>query len=211
LALCVLLLATTAFAAEPTTRPADSSATSQPAAIKEKVSYGIGRSIATQMMQSGLDLDTLDLDQLVLGLKEQFASVKSKYTAKEIQEAMQVMQADVMNKQAKKAAEAGEKNKKEGQAFLEANGKKEGVKTTKSGLQYKVIQEGDPRGTAPGYTDTVSVNYKGTLLDGKQFDASEEHGGPATFRVNGVIKGWTVVLQLMKPGAKYQVFIPSDL
>jgi FKBP-type peptidyl-prolyl cis-trans isomerase len=108
-----------------------------------------------------------------------------------------------------KQKEAGEKNKTEGAKFLEENKKKEGVKTTASGLQYKALKEGN--GAQPKATDTVTVNYRGTLINGTEFDSSYKRGQPATFPVNGVIKGWTEALQLMKVGSKYQLFIPSNL
>jgi FKBP-type peptidyl-prolyl cis-trans isomerase len=104
---------------------------------------------------------------------------------------------------------AGEKNAAEGAKFLEENKKKEGVKTTSSGLQYKVLKEGT--GAQPKATDTVTVNYRGTLINGKEFDSSYQRGQPATFPLNGVIKGWTEGLQLMKQGAKYQLFVPPNL
>jgi FKBP-type peptidyl-prolyl cis-trans isomerase FklB len=103
----------------------------------------------------------------------------------------------------------GEKNKKEGEAFLAENKKKEGVKTLPSGLQYKVIKEGT--GKSPKATDKVSTHYRGTLIDGTEFDSSYKRGQPATFPVNGVIPGWTEALQLMKVGSKWQLFIPSKL
>jgi FKBP-type peptidyl-prolyl cis-trans isomerase FklB len=108
-----------------------------------------------------------------------------------------------------KQKEAGEKNKGEGTKFLDENKKKEGVKTTASGLQYKVLKEGN--GAQPKKTDTVTVNYRGTLINGTEFDSSYKRGQPATFPVNGVIPGWTEALQLMKVGSKYQLFIPSNL
>ena len=103
----------------------------------------------------------------------------------------------------------GEKNKQEGEAFLAENKKKEGVKTLPSGLQYKVITEGT--GKSPKASDTVTVNYRGTLIDGTEFDSSYKRGQAASFQVNGVIKGWTEALQLMKEGAKWQLFVPSNL
>jgi FKBP-type peptidyl-prolyl cis-trans isomerase FklB len=103
----------------------------------------------------------------------------------------------------------GEKNKKEGEAFLAANKKKEGVITLPSGFQYKAIKEGT--GKTPKATDTVTVNYRGTLIDGTEFDSSYKRGQPATFRVNGVIAGWTEALQLMKEGSKWELFIPANL
>jgi len=102
-----------------------------------------------------------------------------------------------------------EKNKKEGEAFLEENKKKKGVKTTKSGLQYEVVKKG--RGRKPGKNDTVKINYKGLLIDGTEFDSSYKRGEPASFRVNGVIPGWSEALKLMRPGSQYRLYIPSDL
>ena len=104
---------------------------------------------------------------------------------------------------------AGMQNKQLGDAFLAENSKKAGVQVTNSGLQYKVIKAGT--GATPGPTDTVKCNYRGTLIDGTEFDASANHGGPASFPVNRVIPGWTEALQLMKVGAKWQLFIPAEL
>ena len=105
--------------------------------------------------------------------------------------------------------QAAEKNTTEGEKFLTENKNKPGVKTTASGLQYKVLKEGS--GSPPKETDTVVVNYRGTLIDGTEFDSSYKRGEPATFPVNRVIKGWTEALQLMKPGSKSQLFIPANL
>ena len=118
---------------------------------------------------------------------------------------MMAFQKEVMAKQ----AEVAKKNKTEGDAFLAENKKKEGVKTLPSGLQYKVIKAGT--GKKPKMNDTVTVNYRGTLIDGTEFDNSYKRGQPATFQVNGVIPGWTEALQLMEQGAKWQLFIPSNL
>jgi FKBP-type peptidyl-prolyl cis-trans isomerase FklB len=112
-------------------------------------------------------------------------------------------------KQQEKMQEEGSVNKKEGDAFLAANKGKDGVVTLPSGLQYKIIKEGT--GPKPTTNDTVMCNYKGTLIDGKEFDSSYKRGQPATFPVGGVIKGWTEALQLMPVGSKWQLFIPSDL
>jgi len=114
-----------------------------------------------------------------------------------------------MAKQTEKMTAVAGKNKKEGETFLAENMKKEGVKTLASGLQYKVITEGT--GKMPKATDTVTTNYRGTLVDGTEFDSSYKRGEPATFPVNGVIAGWTEALQLMKTGAKWQLFVPSNL
>ena len=109
----------------------------------------------------------------------------------------------------KRLAQAAEKNRKDGEAFLEANKKKEGVVTTNSGLQYKVLKSGS--GPSPQPTDQVTVNYKGTLLTGEQFDSSYDRGQPATFGVKDVIPGWTGALQLMKVGDKWEIYIPANL
>jgi FKBP-type peptidyl-prolyl cis-trans isomerase FklB len=108
-----------------------------------------------------------------------------------------------------KQKEEGAANKKDGDAFLAANKGKDGVVTLPSGLQYKILKQGN--GPKPTANDTVECNYRGTLIDGKEFDASSKHGGPASFPVGGVIKGWTEALQLMPVGSKWQLFVPADL
>jgi len=125
--------------------------------------------------------------------------------ATEIQAFQKEMQAKMVAEMQALAA----KNKAAGEAFLAENAKKEGVVVTDSGLQYKIIEEGE--GPSPGPSDMATVNYRGTLIDGTQFDSSYDRGQPATFPVGGVIAGWTEALQLMKPGAKWQLFIPADL
>lgn len=119
------------------------------------------------------------------------------------------LQKELQEKRQAKMKIQGEKNMKEGEAFLAANAKKEGVKTLPSGLQYKVITEG--KGKSPSATDTVSVQYTGKLIDGTVFDSSYKRGQPATFAVNGVIKGWTEALQLMKEGSKWELYVPANL
>ena len=127
----------------------------------------------------------------------------------EREKTLQAFQKEMMEKQIAASKEAGAKNQAEGEKFLAENKKKEGVKTTVSGLQYKVLKEG--AGPSPKETDTVVTNYRGTLIDGTEFDSSYKRNEPATFQVNRVIKGWLEPLQLMKPGAKYQLVIPSSL
>jgi FKBP-type peptidyl-prolyl cis-trans isomerase FklB len=143
-------------------------------------------------------------DLLAAGIKDSIAG-KTQLTQDQVKEVMAQFEKDMEQKQ--KAA--GEKNKADGVKFLEENKKKEGVKTTASGLEYKVIKEGT--GPQPKATDMVTVNYRGTLIDGTEFDSSYKRGQPATFPLNGVIKGWTEGLQLMKQGGKYQFFVPSNL
>jgi len=123
----------------------------------------------------------------------------------EVRDTMMAFEKDMQQKQ----AETAQKNVAEADKFLAANKTKEGVKSTESGLQYKVLKEGS--GAQPKSSDTVTVNYRGTLIDGTEFDSSYKRGQPATFPVGGVIKGWTEALQLMKVGSKLQLFIPANL
>jgi FKBP-type peptidyl-prolyl cis-trans isomerase FklB len=122
---------------------------------------------------------------------------------------MAAFQKEMMAKQQELAKKLGEKNKKEGEAFLSENRKKEGIKALPSGLQYKVVKAGT--GKKPKSTDTVTTHYRGTLIDGTEFDSSYRRGQPASFPVSGVIAGWTEALQLMEEGAKWQLFIPPNL
>jgi FKBP-type peptidyl-prolyl cis-trans isomerase FklB len=186
---------------------------------KQQVSYGIGLGLARQLKGQVQQLE-LDQETLLRGIKDGLADAP-KLTDQEIQQAFRVFQKEMAGKQKeameKRAAAAmspdqkaqADKNKKEGESFLAANAKKPGVKTLPSGLQYKVIQEGT--GKTPKESDTVVTNYRGTLIDGTEFDASANHGGPATFGVGDVIPGWIEALQLMKVGSKWQLYIPSDL
>ena len=168
---------------------------------KDKVSYSIGMNIGLNLSRQKVDINP---DILAAGIKDAIAG-KPQLTQDQVKEVMGQFEKDMEQKQ--KAA--GEKNKADGAKFLEDNKKKEGVKTTGSGLQYKVVKEGS--GAQPKATDMVTVNYRGTLIDGTEFDSSYKRGQPATFPLNGVIKGWTEGLQLMKPGGKYQFFVPSNL
>lgn len=173
---------------------------------KDKVSYIIGVDIGGNLKNRSIDVDT---DLLMKGVKDGLAGNKPILSETEIKETMTAFKEEMQKKQQEETKQLGEKNKKEGEAFLAENKKKEGVKTLADGLQYKVITEGT--GKSPKATDTVTVNYRGTFIDGKEFDSSYKRGQPASFTVNGVIKGWTEALQLMKEGSKWQLFIPSDL
>src|SRR5438046_10645498 len=168
---------------------------------KDKVSYSIGMNIGFNLSRQKVDVNP---DILAAGIKDSLAG-KPQLTPEQVKEVMAQFEKDMEAKQ----KQAGEKNKTEGVKFLDDNKKKSDVKTSASGLQYKVIKEGT--GAKPKATDTVSVNYRGTLIDGTEFDSSYKRAQPATFPVNGVIKGWTEALQLMKVGSKYQLFIPSNL
>jgi FKBP-type peptidyl-prolyl cis-trans isomerase FklB len=173
---------------------------------KSKVSYAIGMNVGTNLKRRDIEID---VDQFMEGVKNSIGIGTAKMTDQEVSEALSQFGQQMMAKQQEKMRRQGETNKAAGQAFLEANKSKPGVITTTNGLQYKVITEGS--GDSPGPEDTVTVNYRGTLIDGTEFDSSEKAGHPVTLRVNGVIRGWTEALTQMKPGAKWQLFIPSDL
>ena len=168
---------------------------------KDKVSYSIGLNIGFNLKKQNVSINP---DTFTLGLKDAMAG-KPQMTEEQVKETMTAFEKEMIDKQ--KAA--GVKNGADGEKFLAENKKKEGVKTTASGLQYKVIKEGS--GAQPKETDTVMANYRGTLIDGTEFDSSYKRGQPATFPLSGVIKGWTEALQLMKVGSKYQLFIPANL
>lgn len=173
---------------------------------KDKVSYSIGLDMGASLKNNEIDVDP---NIVARGIKDSLSGGKRLMTDQEVQETLTALRTELIAKQQERQKTLAEKNKKEGEAFLAANAKKEGVKTLPSGLQYKVITEG--KGKSPKATDTVTVNYRGTLIDGTEFDSSYKRGEPATFQVNGVIKGWTEALQLMKEGSKWQLFIPSNL
>jgi FKBP-type peptidyl-prolyl cis-trans isomerase FklB len=169
---------------------------------KEKISYILGMDIGNNLKRQSIDVDT---SILARGVKDAFSGSQPLLTEQDIRETMAAFQKEMMAKQ----EELAKKNKKEGEAFLAGNKKKEGVKILSSGLQYKVVKAGT--GKKPKLTDTVTVNYRGTLINGTEFDSSLRRGQPASFQVNGVIPGWTEALQLMEEGAKWQLFIPSNL
>lgn len=173
---------------------------------KEKLSYAMGVDMGNNLKRQSIDIDP---DVLARGLKDSLLGGKTLMNDAEILEVKNTFQREMMKKQEEERKKLSETNKKEGAAFLEENKKKEGFKTLPSGLQYKVIAEGN--GKSPKTTDTVTVNYRGTLIDGTEFDSSYKRGQPATFPVNGVIPGWTEALQLMNEGAKWQIVIPSNL
>jgi FKBP-type peptidyl-prolyl cis-trans isomerase FklB len=143
------------------------------------------------------------------GFKDALGGSKSLLTDDEIKAALTQLRNDINQQQQAKAQEASGPNRKEGEAFLATNKAKEGVVTLPSGLQYKILTAGT--GPKPAATDTVTCNYRGTLLNGKEFDSSYKRGHPESFPVSGVIKGWTEALQLMPVGSKWQLFIPADL
>jgi FKBP-type peptidyl-prolyl cis-trans isomerase FklB len=172
---------------------------------KDKASYSIGHDIGSTFKKQNVEVNA---DALFAGLKDALSG-KEAMTKEDRDKVLAEFQKEMIEKQAAATKAASEKNATEGEKFLAENKKKDGVKTTASGLQYKVLKEGT--GEPPKATDSVVTNYKGTLLDGTEFDSSYKRNEPATFPVNRVIPGWTEALQLMKPGSKYQLFIPSKL
>ena len=194
--LCIALAASPAMAGE----------TKELKTQKDKVSYAIGLDMGNNLKKNELEVDP---DILARAIKDVLSGSKPLMTDQETRETLMALQKDLQAKQLERNKVLGEKNKKEGDAFLAKNKKQEGVKTLPSGLQYKVITAG--KGKSPRASDTVTVNYAGTLIDGAEFDSSYKRGQPATFPVGGVIKGWTEALQLMKEGSKWQLVIPADL
>lgn len=173
---------------------------------KDKVSYSIGLDIGATFKKQGMDINT---EALKAGINDAVSGKEPLLTDEQVKQTMEAFSKSMMEKQTAANKQEADKNKAAGDKFLAENKTKEGVKTTASGLQYKVIKEGE--GESPKPTDVVETHYRGTLINGKEFDSSYSRNEPATFPVNRVIKGWTEALQMMKPGAKYQLFIPPDL
>ena len=186
--------------------PTLGTAADKPESLEERVSYGIGMNIARDFEKQEIKVNP---ELLAQGIKDVQAGGATLMNDDEVKATIAELQEMLKAKQAAMMKDLGEANKKAGAEFLAANAKKEGVKTTASGLQYKVIDEG--AGKIPAATDKVKVHYRGTLVDGEEFDSSYKRGEPAVFPVNGVIKGWTEALQLMKEGSKFQLFIPAEL
>lgn len=173
---------------------------------KGKVSYSIGLEFGKNMKSRSIDVD---FDLLMRGIKDGITDAKPALTDGEMRDVIAAFQKEMMAKMTENAKKLGDKNKKEGEAFLAENKKKPGIVTLPSGLQYRILKDGS--GKSPKSTDTVVTHYRGTLLDGKEFDSSYNRGEPATFLLNRVIPGWTEALQKMKVGSKWQLFIPPNL
>jgi FKBP-type peptidyl-prolyl cis-trans isomerase len=171
-----------------------------------KVSYCIGISIGRTMKEQEI---ALNVDNFMEGLRQGLAGKDSRITDEEMEKIMTAFQQEMVARRTERVKQQADENLKKGQDFLAGNKTKEGVKVLESGLQYKVLREGT--GKQPKAEDTVTVHYRGTLLDGTEFDSSYKRNEPATFEVNGVIPGWTEALQLMKEGAKWQLFVPAAL
>ena len=173
---------------------------------KNKESYSLGYQFGQNLKLQGVDIN---LDVYTSGIKDAVGGKEPQMSQEDIRATVTGLQQRLQAARQKELKETAAKNVEEGKKFLAENQKKEGIKTLPSGLQYKVIAEGS--GKTPQATDTVTVNYKGTLIDGTEFDSSYKRSRPATFKVNGVIKGWTEALELMKEGSKWQLFIPPQL
>jgi len=188
------------------TAAAKSAATTALKTPKDKFSYALGMNLGASLHKQSVDVDP---NMVAQGLRAALAGGKTLLTQEEAQAALMEVQNELRKKQQEKMQVAGEANKKEGEAFLASNKAKEGVVTLPSGLEYKILKEGN--GPKPTASDSVVCNYRGTLISGTEFDSSYKRGQPATFPVNGVIKGWTEALQLMPVGSKWQLFVPSSL
>ena len=175
---------------------------------KEKNSYALGMSIGTGLKKQGVST-SVDPALVSRGLRDAIGTGKTVMTEDEMRAALTQLRTEVQGAQQAKAHLEGASARKDGEAFLAANKTKDGVQTLPDGLQYKILQAGN--GPKPTANDTVTVNYRGTLINGKEFDSSYKRGQPISFPVSGVIKGWTEALQLMPVGSKWQLFIPSDL
>jgi FKBP-type peptidyl-prolyl cis-trans isomerase FklB len=173
---------------------------------KDKLSYAIGMNVGQSMKKDSLDIDPNIVAQ---GLKDTFSGGKLLMTNEEATTVMTNFRIEMTKKKEAEAQHIGETNKQAGQQFLAANKAKGGVVTLPSGLQYKILKEGS--GPKPTASDTVVCNYRGTLLDGTEFDSSYKGGQPATFPVGQVIKGWTEALQLMPVGSRWEVYVPAEL
>jgi FKBP-type peptidyl-prolyl cis-trans isomerase FklB len=173
---------------------------------KDKRSYSIGFDMGNSIKRNGIDVDPTILTKAI---QDVLSGGTPLMTEQEMRESINTLQKDMAAKQAERTKELGDKNKKDGDAFLTENKKKEGVKTLPSGLQYMILADG--KGSNPKATDTVTVQYRGTLIDGAEFDSSYKRGQPATFALNQVIKGWTEGVQLIKEGGKIRLFVPSAL
>jgi FKBP-type peptidyl-prolyl cis-trans isomerase FklB len=206
-ALPFLLLATSAASAAAPTAATTPTAAATPAAAADdpaKMSYALG-------YQLGRDLASTDVrgDSLLKGIEDGRTGSPAKLSDAEMEASLNALQAHINTQRAKTQAAEAQKAAAAGTAYLAENAKHPGVTTTKSGLQYKVVTAGT--GRTPGPSDSVTVHYRGTLVDGTEFDSSYKRGQPATFPVSGVIAGWTEALQLMKEGSKYQLVIPPAL
>jgi FKBP-type peptidyl-prolyl cis-trans isomerase len=206
LPLALVAMSTTSALAQaanpaPTAAPSDALTTPQ-----AQTSYAIGLNVGSGLRADGVAIDP---DAFLKGVKDALTNGKRALSNEQIATILGQLQTEINTRRTEKLAAAAEANKAEGQAFLKANGAKPGVKTLPSGLQYQILTAG--AGAIPKASDTVVCNYRGTLIDGTEFDSSAQHDGPASLSVGGVIAGWSEALQLMPVGSKWRLFVPADL
>ncbi len=205
--LALVVASPLALAQEPKAAPAQTKpAAADPAATAKDASYAIGLNIGQSLKEQNIGVDA---EQILQGLKDGLTGAKPRLDEAQLQQAVTAFQQQVVAKRQAEAQAMAAKNVAAGKVFLDANKKKPGVKTTASGLQYQILQPGT--GPSPKPTDTVKVNYTGTTIDGTVFDSTKEHGQPATFPLDGVIKGWTEGIPLMKVGGKARFVLPPEL
>lgn len=188
------------------TKDRESSSEAALSTQEQKLSYIFGQNIGSQFRSESVDVD---VEAFSAGVRDALDDAEPRLSEEEMMTVLEAFQEQQIAKQEAETAAAAEENKAAGEAFLAENAEKEGVVALDSGLQYKVIEEGE--GASPAADDTVKVHYRGTLIDGTVFDSSYKRGVPATFGVNQVIPGWTEALQLMKEGAKWELYIPPSL
>jgi FKBP-type peptidyl-prolyl cis-trans isomerase len=186
--------------------PASSAPAANDPAYMQQVSYSIGRDLGTRLREGGI---AVDINSLMAGINDAISGAQPKWTDQQLEETMKRFEQEMRQKMMTRMQQQVAKNQQEGDNFLAQNARQQGVQTTPSGLQYRVLQQG--RGASPTLADKVKCNYKGTLLNGTEFDNSARHGGPAEFGVSEVIEGWTEALQKMHVGDKWQLFIPAKL
>jgi len=206
LPLALLSMATSPTLAQPAKSSPTPAAPDGLATPQTQTSYALGLNIGSGLRTDGIAIDT---DAFLEGIKDAMANAKPALSSAQINAVLVQLQTDINTRRNEKAAQAAAANKTEGEAFLKANGAKPGVRVLPSGLQYQILTAGT--GVIPKGSDTVVCNYRGTLIDGAEFDSSAQHGGPASLSVNGVIPGWTEALQLMPVGSKWRLFVPADL
>lgn len=173
---------------------------------EQKASYAIGVDLANNLQNQGIEIQ---VDSFLLGLEDSLKKNELKLTNEQMAESLDAFRASLEAKQQAEKQALAEQNKKEGDAFLTKNKLKPGIKSLDSGLQYRIIEEG--KGAHPNEEDTIIAHYKGTLLDGTEFDSSYKRNAPIEFKMDNVILGWQEALKLMKPGSKWEIFVPSEL
>jgi len=206
LTLALVSIATSPSFAQPTSASPANAGASALATPEAQSSYALGLNIGAGMRKDGV---VLDPDAFLKGVKDAIANAKPALSDEQMAAILGQLQDSIAARRSEKAAAAAAGNKAQGEAFLSANGAKPGVRTLPSGLQYQVLTAGT--GVTPKASDTVVCNYRGTLIDGTEFDSSSKHGGPASLSVDGVIPGWNEALQLMPVGSKWRLFVPADL